>query len=59
MTADLNTLLKDGNKDNKQKIAEQTDLFYDKIVALYTRSFFDLMALGQECVANEYLNDFH
>lgn len=34
-------------------------IYYDKIVSLYTRSFLDLMQLGQECVTNEYLNEFH
>ena len=28
-------------------------------MSLYTRSFLDLMQIGQECVANEYLNEFH
>ena len=67
ITTELSKILKDGEKDssidlllkNKQKIDEIKRIYYDKIVSLYTRSFLDLMQLGQECVTNEYLNEFH
>ena len=59
LQAKLQKIYKNGDLDNKQKIAAMADLFNDEVIEFYKTSFTEIVSLSTEQITNEYLKEFH
>ena len=55
----LQKIYKNGDIDNKQKIAQMADLFNEEVIEFYRKSFTDIVAISTEEITNQYLSEFH
>lgn len=55
----LQKIYKNGDLDNKQKIAQMADLFNEEVIEFYRNSFTDIVSISTEEITNQYLSEFH
>ena len=59
LQAKLQKIYKNGDLDNKQKIAAMADLFNEEVIEFYKKSFTDIVSISTEEITNQYLSEFH
>ena len=59
LQAKLQKIYKNGDLDNKQKIAAMADLFNEEVIEFYKKSFTDIVSMSTEEITNQYLSEFH
>ena len=52
MITKLTKIYKNGDLDNKQKIAQMVDLFNEEVIEFYKTSFMDIVDTSKEQVTN-------